>query len=1212
MKTKTKKLLTMLLSLCMLLSLMPMTAFAAVVELPQGVTTSTETKIKYRTKVKVTANVYVKDSDGTVLESTQTSKSSEDYLSGGVGTLHGKCYELQREIERPYQANGRIARENEDWQMSPDHSEAETFYVFTPASGAPVDFGTDTEAVKQYFAEHPDAAGTFTKLTYVYTYRIYEYTYDLNVQKNSQPASTISAAMIENAKFTYQPGDAPQATACVSEADTDKYEIAYECWKQLENNDPVAAWYSDDNSHDSLPTITNFESGKSYVYSVMLKPKAGYSFSSGTAMTVNGQSVTAVLNSDCLYVSAVETITPKANTEGDFNIKTVSLNGLSNNLTPNDDFTFATIDENSNYTIESQYWHSDGQPENRITPESADKKPDVKQYYTFTITLAAKGDYVFPEYNPKNHSYRGSVYVNGEQVFDVMMGTINTVSSDGKKLSITLYPNTEVIVGTIDSVAVVDAILSYQVGDAPKAAASVAAGDGTEPHYKIQYENWDKRVNGVSVARWYSDENKYYDGCVRIENFEEGQQYEYFIELKADQGWIFESDSMYILSNATLNGNRVFALVGVGNKTVILSALREMTPTQTITDVSVVNVNTNLDAASPISFTARADASCAGKFDIAEEMWEAAQPLNDMIKNTDTPRAPIAGGEYWYSLELTAKDGYVFSQDFSDENNIIKDSVTFTVNGVSYQGQISVSSDGKTLTAWEFMDPVTVPKNTGASAITSAAVENVKLDYKDGEVPQASARRAGVNMDKYDILYESWEKREKTDEFTTETVAYWYSDKSWYQEGDERLTAFNKDGKYQYYVRLKAKDGYTFSGITADDITINGKSLPESSDVIVLDEGKSCIAIYGMTLCTVRPLESVVLCGISTSFYVDGDKPRFNGYSGSAFSDVAYEMWEDKDDRSVGISSDKDINEKYSQPITSFKYGKTYTYGAVFNIADLGLERGFRFDENTKLYINGQFVDLSNKRVDVADDGLTIWFYDVLTMTPGSSAPHSHSCSTAWKYDSTNHWHECTCGDKADTAAHTFKWITDKEATADEKGSKHEECTVCGYKKAAIEESENKTQPNHIPKTGDMIWTKTAVYRITKTGTAANNTVTLERPIKKTYRTFNVPSTIKSTDGKYTFKVTGISKNAFKKKTKLKKVVIGKNVKKIGANAFAGCKNLKTIRIASTSLTKKSIGKNAFKDIHKKAVIKVPKKKLKAYQKFLKGKGQAKSVKITE
>ena len=34
---------------------------------------------------------------------------------------------------------------------------------------------------------------------------------------------------------------------------------------------------------------------------------------------------------------------------------------------------------------------------------------------------------------------------------------------------------------------------------------------------------------------------------------------------------------------------------------------------------------------------------------------------------------------------------------------------------------------------------------------------------------------------------------------------------------------------------------------------------------------------------------------------------------------------------------------------------------------------------------------------------------------------------------------------------HTFKWVVDKEATATEKGSKHEECSVCGYKKASVE-----------------------------------------------------------------------------------------------------------------------------------------------------------------
>lgn len=61
---------------------------------------------------------------------------------------------------------------------------------------------------------------------------------------------------------------------------------------------------------------------------------------------------------------------------------------------------------------------------------------------------------------------------------------------------------------------------------------------------------------------------------------------------------------------------------------------------------------------------------------------------------------------------------------------------------------------------------------------------------------------------------------------------------------------------------------------------------------------------------------------------------------------------------------------------------------------------------------------------------------------------------------------------------------------------------------------------------------------------------------------------------------------------------------------FPVVKKLKNIKITSTQLTKKSIGKNVFKGIDKKAVIKVPKKKLKVYKSIFKGKGQAKSVKI--
>ena len=64
---------------------------------------------------------------------------------------------------------------------------------------------------------------------------------------------------------------------------------------------------------------------------------------------------------------------------------------------------------------------------------------------------------------------------------------------------------------------------------------------------------------------------------------------------------------------------------------------------------------------------------------------------------------------------------------------------------------------------------------------------------------------------------------------------------------------------------------------------------------------------------------------------------------------------------------------------------------------------------------------------------------------------------TGWHSDETSHWNTCECGEMLNEAAHTFEWVTDKEATAAEAGSKHEECTVCGYAKAAVE----------IPATGD-------------------------------------------------------------------------------------------------------------------------------------------------
>ena len=773
-KTKPKKLLTVLLTLCLALSIVPITAYAGVTDVTGDNTTNTYSHF-YHTKVETTAQVTIKDADGNVAETTEVTKSG-DFVEGNFNSdaVQAEIERIDDEIIAQFSSRGNITIENRNNTFILDHFESGN--IIAPDGDILV---SDQDALENA------ASGSVNKNIVVHQYQVYQTTYDLIVQENSQPTNTIPVATIENAKFNYQPGDAPQATAEVYNADADKYEIAYECWQEFENNEPVAAWYSDNGSHGSLPTITEFESGKRYVYSLMLKPKDGYFFNSETIVTVNGESVKSSLSGEYLYVPAVKTITP------------------------------------------------------------------TKQ---------------------------------------------NTV-------------------------------------------------------------------------------------------------------------------------------------------------------------------------------------------------------------------------------------------------------------------------------------------------ITSAAVENVKLDYKDGEAPRTTATAAVADRDKYDILYECWGKLEKTDEYTTKPVAYWYSDDDYCPSGYADLTSFNKDGKYKYSVRLEAKDGYIFSdSISADDITLNGKSLPEGSFVMTLDDNRTCVVTYGMNM---RPGQAVEKIDFIARINFDaGDKPSFMTSAVDPFIDLDHERWDANDGSGYGITSSDYWNKRYNgKLITEFEAGKSYTYGVYFKISDLGMEEGYRFDKNTKLYINGEEITLTPDQINVDDNGETIWFSNVLTMTPttvkvidvveindatvsfkdgdkpvftgdvpddvyyvlraawwelnsktgaisadffsgayenkitafeagktyhygvyvvavgyvesenttyvfgpntklkingefvnykryegddsdGSDGTmwvltdltmtpaadgHTHKYGTEWKYDETNHWHECECGNKADITAHNFKWIVDRKATTTEKGSKHEECTVCGYKKTAVD-----------------------------------------------------------------------------------------------------------------------------------------------------------------
>lgn len=77
----------------------------------------------------------------------------------------------------------------------------------------------------------------------------------------------------------------------------------------------------------------------------------------------------------------------------------------------------------------------------------------------------------------------------------------------------------------------------------------------------------------------------------------------------------------------------------------------------------------------------------------------------------------------------------------------------------------------------------------------------------------------------------------------------------------------------------------------------------------------------------------------------------------------------------------------------------------------------------------------------------TVCGYVIRTETvPALASEHTHSYGTAWKYDSTNHWHECSCGEKTDISQHISNGgVITVPPTATTTGVRVYSCYICGY-----------------------------------------------------------------------------------------------------------------------------------------------------------------------
>lgn len=322
------------------------------------------------------------------------------------------------------------------------------------------------------------------------------------------------------------------------------------------------------------------------------------------------------------------------------------------------------------------------------------------------------------------------------------------------------------------------------------------------------------------------------------------------------------------------------------------------------------------------------------------------------------------------------------------------------------------------------------------ATINNVCIENVKFAYRSGDTPQATAEvLVDPSLEEYEIAYECWEEMENGG-----PVAFWYSDESKYTPSMKKITQFEEGKTYMYSIELREKNGYIFADNCS--VTINGNPISATANAVKTVDGLFIMNVE--TICPETTKEiSVIEINNATLTFKDGDKPVFTGTVPENDQYAFRCEWWSLDENTGIVSTEPEWGgDIYKNKITAFEAGKTYHYGVYVTAYTADIS------PDAKLKINGREVKYT--RIGDESDTQSFWVETDLTMTPAADG-HTHKYGTEWKYDETNHWHECECGNKADITAHTFKQIIDKEATATEKGSKHEECTVCGYKKAAVD-----------------------------------------------------------------------------------------------------------------------------------------------------------------